>query len=735
MKSSLLRTGSSREAKWILGLAFCLCGALATHAQKEYDNVLQRWYLYRSDPNALYRHIVEQAKIPLKSRSDSFDAIRTLPEFKKHQLKAKKTLLDAIGPFPDRTPLNARVVRTIEKDFYRLEHILFESQPGFFVTASLFVPRSLKGRAPAIVYCSGHSASGYKSRGYQQVLLNLAKKGFVVLAFDPVGQGERVQYLNPQNGRSKVGGSPTREHFMGGTQSQLTGTPFARTMMWDGIRAVDYLVSRPEVDPARIGMTGRSGGGTQTAFIGALDDRILAAAPECYITDFTRMLESNGPPDPEQTLPDLIGRGFDEPDFLIIRAPKPTLVITTTNDIFNIQGAKDTFRQAARVYDAYGKKENFNRVEDLAAHASTRKNREAMYAFFQQALQNPGSAAEDSVGYLKPEEINVTVSGQVATELKGETVFDQNMRTARRQLDQLNRARRNPAVHIPAVIAQAKKLSGYRTPDPGDEPVMAGAMVQRKIRIEKYFIGGEGNYVIPYLLFKPANPNNRSVLYLAPRGKATVAANAEVDSLVRDGFEVLIPDLIGAGETGPGNWAGDKYFQHVRMEGLSLAIWSATYLVGRSVTGIRAGDIVRLVHLLKRSGAGEIAVIARKEAAPAALHAAVFDKNISRLALIEPCLSYYRLATTEYYHPDLMEAAVPSALTAYDLPDLMAAFAPAKLLLVNPVNGEGKSASEESVAAELEFAASVYGSSGAMTLYTEQGEGPALSVKLQEWLH
>src|SRR5699024_5635092 len=255
--------------------------------------------------------------------------------------------------------------------------IIYESQPGFYVTSSLFIPKGLQGKAPAIIHFSGHTGEGYRSDVYQHVILNWVKKGFIVFAFDPVGQGERQQYYDKEKGKSVVGG-PTHQHSYPGAQAFIEGSSQARYMIWDGIRAVDYLLSQKEVDPSKIGITGRSGGGTQSAYIAAFDDRIYAAAPENYITNFTRLLQAIGPQDAEQNFFHGIVSGIDHPDFLEVRAPKPTLMITTTRDFFPIQGAMETEKEVSRVFRAYNKRGHFYRVEADTTHASAKKNRESM---------------------------------------------------------------------------------------------------------------------------------------------------------------------------------------------------------------------------------------------------------------------------------------------------------------------------------------------------------------------
>lgn len=716
-------------------LFFLFCSKKA-EAQKEY-NVLQNWFLLRSDDNALFRHILQQATGHLEKRTQAVERLTTLSDWQKHQQKARKTLQEAIGSFPERTPLNAKVVRVVHKKGYRIEHVLFESQPGFFVTSSLFIPESLNGKAPGIVYCSGHSPTGYKASSYQQVLLNLVLKGFVVLAFEAVGQGERLEYPDQKTGKSLVG-QPTREHDMPGVQTFIAGSCQAHYMMWDGIRALDYLLTRPEVDPARIGMTGRSGGGTQTAFIGALDDRILATAPECYITNFTRLLQALGPPDAEQNLPNIIGKGFDEPDFLIARAPKPTLMITTLNDYFNHQGSLDTHAEVARIYKAYGKSDNFGMVKDIAAHASTRKNREAMYAFFQKTLNNPGNPKEDSVQYLTDEEIRVTPTGLLSTSQQTETVFSLNARHATELLVKIQAARKNPTIHLPNVVQQARKLSGYFPPNPADKPVFVGVLPKKGFQIEKYFIKGEGDYVIPYLLFVPLKPNGKAVLYFSPKGKAKLAENEEVLALVNGGCHVLIPDLIGTGETGPGQWAGGNYFQHFTMQGLGYDLWYGSVLIGRSLVGVRAADIVKLVHLLKKKGTTAIGAIAIRELSPVLLHAAAFEPAINRIALLNPYVSYHSLTAHRYYNLDFIEGAVPSALTAYDLPDLAASLAPRKLLMTNVTDAAGSSEPQDTIEKELEFVVSTYSQSvdnQGFQVVTSESASKVLKNFLIDWIN
>src|SRR5690606_12845416 len=163
--------------------------------------------------------------------------------------------------------------------------------------------------------------------------------------------GERRQY---QSDSRRKGLGPTQKHSYGGSLSFLLGRSPAYYFIWDGMRAIDYVCSRPDVDTTRIGITGRSGGGTQTAYIAAFDSRIKAAAPECYITSYEKLLLTRGPQDAEQNFAGGIHSGLDIADLMVLFAPKPLRMLTTTRDMFNIQGARDAFEGARRVYRAFG---------------------------------------------------------------------------------------------------------------------------------------------------------------------------------------------------------------------------------------------------------------------------------------------------------------------------------------------------------------------------------------------
>ncbi len=694
-------SGSLRVLFILLVVAFLANDHL--YAQNEFDVLRNNWLQYSDAPNSLYHHLTGEAYQLLDSREEKISRLSTPDQWRERQEQMKQSIWDVVGPFSEKTPLNPKITGKIVKEGYSIENVIYESLPGFYVTASLFIPDNIKKPAPAILFCTGHSGIAYRRPIYQLPLLNLVKKGFVVLAFDPIGQGERLQYYDRETEESVIGGS-TKEHSYPSPQVSLIGESVARYFIWDGIRGIDYLVSRKEVDPNRIGVHGLSGGGTQTAYISALDERVVASAPACYITGYRRLLESIGVQDGEQNFYHGLIKGIDHADFIEARAPKPTLIMATTGDFFSIQGVRETFSALKHIYGILGKPDHIELVEDDYVHGYTQKTREAMYAFFQKHLAQPGTPDEAEVEYLTEKELQKTTTGQLSTSLGGETVFSLNRSESEKHISELQKAINDLKKHLPQAIISTKQLSGYREPSVSDEPVFTGRAQNEGYAIEKYFIKGEGNYVVPYLLLVPDNPNNKAVIYLHPKGKAgAMEENNEPGWLVGQGFTVLVPDLLGTGELGGGDFKGDA-----QIGDISYNMWFTAMLIGRSIVGIQTSDVVKLALLLKQKNKIEdIFGIAREEMSPVLLHAAAFNPAITRVALIKPYSSYRSFIVNRFYYPRFVHSLVPGALIGYDLPDLAATLAPAKLLIAGMTDANGQTNGEE-VSKDLEVIEDAY---------------------------
>jgi dienelactone hydrolase len=667
------------------------------------ENNNNRWIYFSDSQNSLYKYYAGKSCSLLDKRSEEISKMSGKQDWERRQVKIRDTFDRIIGPFPEKTPLNPQVVRVVQKEEFRVEHIIFESQLDYFVTSSLFIPNNLDGKTPAVVYVPGHTEN-YRDSIYQLLILNLVHRGFIVYAFDPVSLGERVQYFDIESGKSSVG-IATSEHSYAGAQSLLTGISQARNMIWDGIRAVDYLCTREEVDTKRIGMVGNSGGGTQTAYMSAFDDRIYAAIPSNFITNLKRLLQSIGPQDAEQNIYGIISNGLDHADFITARAPKPVLILSSTRDFFSIQGTFETIDELKKVYRSFDKPGNLQFFNDDVTHSVTKAKREKIYSFFMEHLSLPGDPAEFPVESLNPEELKITSTGQVATSLKGVNIFSVNKKVAENLTAKLNAAREHPETHIRNALKSARELAGYEDPLLNNKPVFTGRINFDGYSVEKYFIKTENSYAIPYMLVKPAQSSERAVIYIHPDGKKSFFSNREeIEYLSEKGVTVLLPDLPGIGENGPEN---KRQYTH-RTE------LFASSLLSKSVAGSQAADVVRLALLMKNQpGIREVFGIAHNYLSAVMLHAASFEPALKGILLNKPCISYHSVASTEFYSPEFTGSIVPYALTKYDLLDLAASLAPRKLIMLDIVNGANQKLDTEGSIFETNFIRSVYKKTGA----------------------
>jgi hypothetical protein len=667
---------SSHKHKFLL--AFVLL-PLFTLAQSDF-NVFDYWP-HRPDPTRnLYKQILRTANHQIQSRNAAINRLEGKEAWQERQRQVRSRLRELLIPPFEKTPLKAVVTGRLERQDFVVEKLYFESLPGYPVSAALFIPRQVNGPAPAILFCSGHSDPGFRSEVYQHMIINYVLKGFIVLAFDPVGQGERNQYFR-EDGQKRF--RPTHEHSYVGNQIFLTGYSPAQYFVWDGIRAIDYLVSRPEVDPERIGITGRSGGGTQSAYLMAVDDRIKAAAPECYLTTFEQLLLSGGPQDAEQNIPGLLSEGLDLADLIVARAPSPTLMVTTTRDIFSIQGARDLYNEVREVYQVHDASESFSMVEDDAPHQSTVKNREATYHFFQKFLDNPGVAADVSVEIFSEQDLWVTPEGQLFTHGHQKTLFDLNQDISRKIIDQRNDITTIDRKKLQDLLTS---LSGFDRPKAIGR-VYSGATREAGFTIEKYLIEVNGGYHIPLIWLRPDQAGTRAVLLLDDQGKSAHTDSSDLAfELVRQGFHVFLPDLSGYGEMKP-RFMGDALIDQI-----PLNIWYAGALTGKYPVAIRAEEIVAVTMFIRENlVASEVRLLALafETAATDLLSACTLGAGFQAVVLDRPLISVESVLNTKDYQVKYMPSLLPGSILAFDLPDLVIHSGTDHLLISNPQWGDG----------------------------------------------
>lgn len=711
--------GAMRQLPWIAFPALLVASAFVVGAQRAPragEGELQVLDTARDgDPHGMLRSYLQNiASGQLASRKQQIAQISTREQFEARRAEVREKILKLIGPMPtERAPLNLRTVGKLDRGDYRVEKVIYESLPKFYVTADLYVPQTGKPPYPAILYPNGHGDRGKVQT--QTECIALAKYGFVVLNYDPIGQGERLIFFDKDLGASKIGPG-VLEHQMVGLQSLLAGQSVARYRIWDGMRGIDLLQTLKEVDPKRIGVTGCSGGGTLTVYIAALDDRVKVAAPACYVTSWEDQLDGTGPQDAEQEFPDQLLNGIDHADFVTLFAPKPYLIRSTTEDFFPIEGARKTYEEARRIYSLFGAEDRISWFKEPGTHGTPKANRESMYAWMKHWLKGDpaGPAPEPELHSELEEDLECTPTGQVATSLGGETASSLNIK----QFADIVPPR--PALktaaelqHFQARVEESVlRLTRYAK---SAEPLniqSRGEVTREGYRIERLVYDSDRGLHIPALLSvpDPARARAEPVIYVDQDGKASgFTPNGDADHLARLGYTVLALDPAGIGEIET-QWGSYS----VPWFGQDKVIWLGL-MVGRPLTGIRMNDIVRGLDVLsekKLLTGGRAIVFGKGLIATAVLHAAVLDPRIQGLILQDSLVSYRAIAQTPL-HRRIFDAILPGTLSAYDLPDLVAALAPRPVSLVNARSPLGQALSITDMQASYKYAMEAYSSAGA----------------------
>ncbi|HEX3314395.1 MAG TPA: prolyl oligopeptidase family serine peptidase, partial [Gemmataceae bacterium] len=458
-----------------------------------------------------------------------------------------------------------------------------------------------------------------------------------------------VQALDDQ-GKPLVNGSTT-EHTMAGIGALLVGRCLATYRIWDGLRALDYLASRPEIDPNRLGCTGNSGGGTMTSYLMALDDRIAVAAPSCFITSLERLFATIGPQDAEQNITGQVAFGMDHADYLTMHAPRPTLMCIASQDFFDPQGSWTTFREATRLFGVFGHSERVALVEYDDKHGFSKPRREAVLRWMRRWLLHIDDAPTEGVlSVHKDVDLQCTRSGQVLADFKGISVFGLNVREAKK-----HEAARAKFVKLPESVRQAeiRRLLGM----PAEIPIakQLNQKVSGDDHLQRVVYESENGILLPGLRFKRA-AKGPTVLYVPENG---LPRDGKLPRwLAETNKNVCIFDLRGLGETAPGAKSG--YFGSDYKEAfVSLDL-------GRPLLGQRVLDIL---SLLKALDGGDVEIIGEGITGPIVLHAAALDPRI-RLVKLRNSLTSWTSVVEQPISHDQLANVVPGVLKVYDLPEL-----------------------------------------------------------------
>ncbi len=488
------------------------------------------------------------------ARQARFESVRTEADLQKLRAEVRKALLDAIGGLPqERTALNARVVGTIPLSGYHIEKIIFESLPKFYVTALLYVPDA-PGRKPAVLVPCGHTTNG--KIGYQYIGHRLAQLGYVALCWDPAGQGERSQFWDAASGKSRYN-LVCGEHAVAGNLAYLAGANLARWEIWDGIRAADYLLTRPEVDPERLSITGTSGGGFQTAHIGALDERIKVVMPSCYISSLPMRMSNrifkDPDSDPEQDLYGMVSGGVDHAGLLLLCYPRPLFVAAAVEDFFPIEGTRKTLREVSAIYRRFGHPDRVGHVEGYHGHKYSPENLAAAFAFLDRFNGMPAGRPLPPEVKLDDKALWCTKTGQIATDMADARTVQDLVRDywndrkgeVKTDLAAMYRGQGYPGIDKWPVVP----YKGYAAMGKISWEAVGTSTVDG-LTVDRYLLHHSERLSIPLLSIQaPREKNERKViLWLNVRGKMAPTEWDEVKRLAGQGFTVLTFDFRGLGE-------------------------------------------------------------------------------------------------------------------------------------------------------------------------------------------
>ena len=626
----------------------------------------------------MQEYLDDQAQAMFERRRLRYESLKTPEDIAQYQTDMRAFFVDALGGFPERTPLNVQHVGSGSREDFRYEKIIYESQPGYFVTAILYLPVT-PGPYPAVLVPCGHSSNGKAAESYQKACILLARNGIAALCYDPVGQGERYYYFDE---KGKPVNGTTMHHLLADTGAILTGTNMAMYAIWDGMRGIDYLQSRDDIDGERIGCTGNSGGGTLTSHIMALDDRVKVAAPSCYITSFPRLLATIGPQDAEQVFFGQLAFGMDHADYIHMRAPKPTLICAATQDFFDIEGTWDTFREAKRLYTRLGYAERVDLVEVDAKHGFSQPLREAMVRWMRRWLMGIDEPVfEESVEIFSDEELQCTPDGQVINLDGVRTTFDLNRErgeklAASREAFMSAGTARGRRESIRALIGAAP-FSATEIP----KIEKRGKIEREGYSIEKLALIPEPGIVLPALFFRPTGNVKRAIVYLHGEDKAVEAGpEGRLEKWAQEGTLILAVDLRGIGETESheykNNWK--------RTVGSDWPDFMRAYLQGRTVVGMRVEDIFSATRYIQSVAGDDVGIrlIAQGESTVPALHAAALAPSEFEQVTLEKGIPSWMAVVKEPHAADQLVNVVHGALRRYDLPDLVSLAAPGTIRMV-----------------------------------------------------
>lgn len=627
----------------------------------------------------LSRWIYELAMHAAKEGEQARQNIATVDALKQRQQAIREGIVRCIGGIHrSDTPLLPEMTGIVQGDGFRIEKVLFQSRPDVYVTGNLYLPDHITAPRGAVLMLSGHREQAKHHNEYQTVCHYLVKAGLIVFSIDPVGQGERFGYYDPATKHAPL--TSVLEHENVGRQCLPLGDSLARYMLHDAVRAIDYLCTRPEVDPERIGVTGHSGGGTQTALVMMYDERIAAAAPGGFIMNRPYFLMTGKPQDAEQKWPGFSALGFDHEDIIMAMSPRPVMIMATTYCGVPIEGARHTYNVNRRFWELCGQSEQLRLYEEVNVHRYSPTMAQAAAQFFASHLLGVDECStDDEINLISPEELLCTKSGQVLGEIKGaKSISDENLL----RLHELERARKlteEQARKQRAIDWLRQKVYYNREPvDFNTRPQSAGLLEHESIRFKRFVWWSQRGLLNHGIWFEDSRTDDtmdekrQAVIAIWDGGTAELAKHAHwIRSTCAAGRLAIVLDPTGIGPLLPHLYPPtDNPFKKF---GLIDRITDELMWLNDSMAALRTYDVLRSVEWalsMPMIDPSNVQLYGHGRYSVYASWAALLDERINAVTIEDRFSSFAEWISEPFYDDhDSLSFIIPGILHYFDLPD------------------------------------------------------------------
>ncbi len=616
----------------------------------------------------------------------------SLDNWRKQRVEIRKQLLAAWGGFPKTpAPLNPQKLGTIQRDGYRVEKIIFQTMPDVWMTANAYVPdrKGKKGTSPAVLCVHGHWRGAKQDPHVQARCIGLAKLGFFVLAVDAFGAGER--------GLGKALGEYHGE-MVGATLFPI-GRPLSGLQVYENQRAVDYLLTRSEVDGARLGITGASGGGNQTMYAGAWDERFQAVVPVCSVGNYQAYLGA------ACCMCEVVPGALqftEEWGVLALTAPRALMVISATRDAFqfSVGEAKKSLAVVEPVFQLYEKPGNVKHAIFESPHDYNRPMREAMYGWMTLHLKGQGDGSPISEPEMKTEEPEslrcfpgetrpddwLTIPKFAAREghkLSEAMQVPEDLASWRKTADRIKRRLDNK------VLAGTKPTTAAKPTGRGTSPAQTIKFESEAgIRLSATQVLGKG-------------PQKQgAVIVLSLDGAANPVDNDLSMAIHESGRKVISLSLRATGDQA---YSRDKIGRAPDHNTAEWSLWLGRPLLGQWVLDLRA-----TLNALESNGdlSKDLTVVGVGPAGMVALCAAALDSRIQQVVTVGSLASFHSDVPFENQRLGILAPGIVRDVG--DVPHLAALVAPRRLIIAGGVNGRGASLDEAALKPRFEFTHDVY---------------------------